>query len=250
MNFLFKTLNCGRIPGTNSILLLHPTLFLLIILTGIVSIPDGIVESILNMAFICMLYFYVLLHEIGHVKVLEFWGLSSDKITLFIFGGAANTGPGVELILAKNPLKEFTVAIAGPIVSVALAIFFGIIAWNTVPLEGERGLVFQLATASSFINLVIAAFNMLPAYPMDGGRMLRAILGMFGMHWYPASILTCKIAIVLYVIMFIAGIWWLNIGLILISVVLGFGAYMSIGVFHKMAEEEFHSIVSKMRSSS
>lgn len=109
----------------------------------------------------------ILAHELGHSLVAIRTGTPVRSITLFIFGGVAG--------MAREPSRaahEFFIAIAGPIVSLILAaLFFGL--WQIVPPDTP---LFALAEWLSLINLVVAAFNMLPGFPMDGGRVLRAAL--------------------------------------------------------------------------
>lgn len=118
-------------------------------------------------------FFSILFHEFCHSLVARRFGLPMRGITLFIFGGVAemdNEPP--------SPKAEFFMAIAGPISSVVLgAVFYGA-AWlmtgseSTIAVEG-------VLTYLAAINGILAAFNLLPAFPLDGGRILRAALW----HW-------------------------------------------------------------------
>lgn len=104
----------------------------------------------------------VLLHEFGHVLVAQRLGVHILGVDLHFFGGAAKMAE-----LPKRPRDEVAIAIAGPLVSFALAGAFGLLhqVWNT-------SLVYQI----SVINFILGAFNLIPALPMDGGRVLRAFL--------------------------------------------------------------------------
>jgi Zn-dependent protease/predicted transcriptional regulator len=109
----------------------------------------------------------ILAHELGHAIVARRNQVAVRGITLFIFGGVAQLEQE-----ARRPGEEFRIAIAGPLVSVILAGLFGLL-WlldQSVP---------YLAAPSIWlarINLMLAAFNMIPGFPLDGGRVLRAIL--------------------------------------------------------------------------
>lgn len=110
----------------------------------------------------------VLLHELAHSIVANHLGLRIRKITLFIFGGVSN--------LTAEPTKahvEFLTAIAGPLMSVLLAgLFFGL-SWLL------QGVYYPIAVALAYlalVNGVLAAFNLIPGYPLDGGRILRSAL--------------------------------------------------------------------------
>ena len=109
----------------------------------------------------------VLLHELGHSVIALRNGIPVRSITLFIFGGVAQIGrePG-------SPGVEFRVAIAGPIVSFALAGLFYTLGWFGAGLAPLAA----LATYLAYINGSLAIFNLIPGFPLDGGRVFRAIL--------------------------------------------------------------------------
>ncbi|HXB70837.1 MAG TPA: site-2 protease family protein [Candidatus Acidoferrales bacterium] len=111
----------------------------------------------------------VLLHELGHSVVALRFKVPVRSITLFIFGGVAQIG--AELPSAK---VEFLVAIAGPIVSMALAVFFTLVYTMVQPavaaIQPLEGLLKYLA----YINFSLAIFNLIPGFPLDGGRVFRA----------------------------------------------------------------------------
>jgi Zn-dependent protease/CBS domain-containing protein len=112
----------------------------------------------------------ILLHELGHALVGLRNGIVIRSITLFIFGGVAR--------LAHDPedgRTEFKVAIAGPLVSVALGAIFYVA--STLPFVGAAAQ--SVARYLAFINVAIAVFNMVPAFPLDGGRLLRGIVWTF-----------------------------------------------------------------------
>ncbi|MFC2049198.1 site-2 protease family protein [Chlamydiota bacterium] len=116
------------------------------------------------------LFVCVVLHELGHAAVAKYYKLPISQITLFLFGGIAE--------IKKEPTSaksEFLMAIAGPLVSFILAGFLylltrGGLLWGwSVAVTGVTGYL-------ALINLLLALFNLLPAFPLDGGRVLRAIL--------------------------------------------------------------------------
>lgn len=111
----------------------------------------------------------VLVHELAHSVVAQAWGIPVKSITLFIFGGVANIGREPE-----RPLAEFLIAIAGPISSLLLAAGFGLlwVAGQVIDLTPLVGLGLYLAT----INLWLALFNMIPGFPLDGGRVFRSAI--------------------------------------------------------------------------
>lgn len=107
----------------------------------------------------------VVLHELGHSLVAIRRGIPVKNITLFVFGGAAHIEREVE-----RPQDEVAITIAGPLVSLALALFFWVVAWAAQAVEPLAALTAWLAR----INLVLALFNLVPGFPLDGGRLLRA----------------------------------------------------------------------------
>jgi Zn-dependent protease len=107
----------------------------------------------------------VLVHELGHSRVALRNGIPIRGITLFVFGGVAQIGRE-----PASPGAEFRIAIAGPLTSLALAALFGGI--GTV--GGNVPLVSEPALWLARINLAVALFNLLPGFPLDGGRVLRA----------------------------------------------------------------------------
>ncbi|MFC2036661.1 M50 family metallopeptidase [Chloroflexota bacterium] len=111
----------------------------------------------------------VLIHELGHSVVAIAWGIPVKSITLFIFGGVANIGREPE-----RPLAEFLIAIAGPISSLLLALGFALVglAGQLLDFTPLAGLGLYLAS----INLWLALFNMIPGFPLDGGRVFRSIV--------------------------------------------------------------------------
>jgi Zn-dependent protease len=148
-----------------------------------------------------LFFLALLLHELAHSFVAIREGLAVRRITLFIFGGVAQ--------MAKEPSTaggEFRMAIAGPLMSIAI----GGISWALSRLdEGPVHLLFQYL---GFINLVVAGFNLIPAFPLDGGRVLRSSI------WYFTGDLTraTRIATVVG-----QGFAYLLIGLGVLQVVSG-----------------------------
>ncbi|PWK57984.1 site-2 protease family protein [Roseicyclus mahoneyensis] len=122
---------------------------------------------ILSITAMLALFASLILHELAHSLVARRYGLGIGGITLFLFGGVA------ELVdEPKSAASEFWIAIAGPIMSFVLAGLFGLAAL----VAGGAGVVGILLGYLASINLVLAVFNLIPAFPLDGGRVLRAWL--------------------------------------------------------------------------
>src|SRR5207237_5146174 len=120
----------------------------------------GIVSALL-------LFASVLIHELTHSLVARRLGLTVDSITLFIFGGVSNLT--TEPSTARN---EFLVAVVGPISSLVLAGLFWLVA-RTIPVSSPAGAV---AGYLAFVNLLLGGFNLVPGFPLDGGRVFRALV--------------------------------------------------------------------------
>lgn len=155
---------------------IHWTFWLLpawILLTGSLAGLNGVVTSIL---FVFAVFGCVVLHELGHALMARYFDIETRDITLYPIGGMAR----LERI-PRSPVQELAIAIAGPAVNVGIAgVLLGILILLGV---GTQGLIFNLAGGSFLVNLlaaniVLVVFNLLPAFPMDGGRVLRAILAM------------------------------------------------------------------------
>ncbi len=116
------------------------------------------------------LFACLIMHELSHSLVARHFGLGVGGITLFLFGGVAELEQEPE-----GPRSEFWIAVAGPAMSVALAGVFWIVA-TAARGDGASAAMVALLDYLALINLVLAVFNLLPAFPLDGGRVLRAIL--------------------------------------------------------------------------
>ncbi len=163
----------------------------------------------------------IIFHELAHALTARRYGLEMGGITLFLFGGVA------EMTQEPNsPRAEFVVAIAGPIASFILAgVLWGL---HSVALAlGWPAVVVGVIVYLGIINFILAAFNLIPAFPLDGGRMLRAVLwGWKGDLRYASRIASgfgSAFGILLIVLgvlnvvtgNFIGGMWWFLIGLFL-----------------------------------
>ena len=122
---------------------------------------------LMGVAASLLLFASVLVHELAHSLVARSRGLEATSITLFIFGGVSNLGGE-----AKRPSTEFLVAIVGPLTSAAIA-GLGLIAAVWLGSDTRAGLV---AGYLAVVNALLAGFNLIPGFPLDGGRLLRAIV--------------------------------------------------------------------------
>lgn len=165
------------------------------------------------------LVFSLIFHELSHSVVARHYGLPIKGITLFIFGGVA------EMTEEPRSAKvEFWMAIAGPLASFTLALVFWVVA-GFGAMAGLPVPVVGVLDYLAFINLLLGAFNLIPAFPMDGGRVLRAALWHYRGDFRSATRIaagagkgfgTVLMALgVLSVVSgnFVGGMWWFLIGL-------------------------------------
>jgi Zn-dependent protease/predicted transcriptional regulator len=131
--------------------------------------PDLAQPTYLGLALVAMigLFASLIFHELAHALVARRYGIDTKGITLFLFGGVAELSDEPE-----SAGSEFWIAVAGPAMSFGLAALFSLAAMATAGL----GLVALLLGYLATINLVLAIFNLIPAFPLDGGRVLRAWL--------------------------------------------------------------------------
>ena len=153
----------GRVAGID--VYLHSTFLLLLAYAGLTG-------GMGYMLLACSVFGCVLLHEFGHALMARRFGIATEDITLYPIGGVARLRR-----MPRAPGAELLIALAGPAVNL-----FIVLALTTVSSLGLIGssrspsLLGMFLEALIWINLVLALFNLIPAFPMDGGRVLRALL--------------------------------------------------------------------------
>ncbi len=165
----------GTVKGT--VIRIHLTFFLFLLWIGFAHYAQGGRDAATQgVVFIVLLFLCVLLHEFGHIFAARRYGVQTPYVTLLPIGGVAQ----LERI-PEQPLQELVIALAGPAVNVviAAALYFALLLGGGVPLresvEVQNAGVSLFARLAS-VNLFLALFNLIPAFPMDGGRVLRALL--------------------------------------------------------------------------
>lgn len=170
------SIKIGRLLGID--VFIHVTFLLLLVFIGLVyGMSAGSLSAALTgVLFFVLLFLCVLLHEFGHALTARRYGIPTKDITLLPIGGVARLER-----MPEKPAQEFWVALAGPAVNVVIALLLAIWMRATGHLSADNplapqagGLAGKLLTA----NLFLVLFNLLPAFPMDGGRVLRALLAM------------------------------------------------------------------------
>lgn len=164
----------GKFAGIG--LYMHATFPLLLAFAALPSLLDGgnVAGALENVAFVLVLFACVVLHEYGHALAARRYGIATRDITLLPIGGVARLER-----MPDKPAQELVVALAGPLVNVVIAalLFVGL------ALTGGARSLLDLNSGSFVeqiltVNIVLVLFNLIPAFPMDGGRVLRALLAM------------------------------------------------------------------------
>ena len=191
-----------------------------------------------QLVFVLMLFGCVVLHELGHALAARSFGIATRGITLLPIGGVAH----LERI-PRNPAQELVIALAGPAVNVLIAaVLFAVLTLGggfqqaIVSLDGGSG---ALLPKLLIVNLALVVFNLIPAFPMDGGRVLRAMLALMtdylsATRWAvrTGQFVACLLALLGFVY---------NPMLLLIAAFVVFAAESELR--HVMAEDEYRNRV-------
>lgn len=200
-NIIFGTFDLPKILGvkvriTNIMLVISAIFFML----------SGLAAA----AYMALAYIMVLFHEFGHVLVARRYNVDCDTIVLLPIGGMAMLNAPIQ-----SGAKEFVVAVAGPAVNIIFAIASGLAGVFFFPDSAFLKVFF-------FINFVLGVFNLLPAFPMDGGRALRAVLYMLGMSQLTSTKYAVYTSWVMFAMMGTYALWLGEIILALIVFVMFF----------------------------
>ncbi|TWU20282.1 putative zinc metalloprotease Rip3 [Novipirellula galeiformis] len=170
---MMRAWHLGRLAGID--VRIHWTFLLVPLWVYFSSLAagSGIASAALSVLFVLTIFACVLCHEYGHALMARYFGIPTRDITLLPIGGVASLQR-----MPRRPGQELAIALAGPAVNVGIAavIFAGIVFLNPA-----SGAVALFATQLAIVNVALVVFNMLPAFPMDGGRVLRSLLAM----WMP-----------------------------------------------------------------
>lgn len=170
------SLKLGKLFGID--VYLHFTFLLLLAFLGFYfwRTTNDVGAAVRGVAFISALFGCVVLHELGHALMARRYGIPTRDITLLPIGGVARLEK-----MPEKPMQEFWVALAGPAVNVviALVLFVGLAATQGfIPMDETNVIGDSFWQRLMVLNVLLVVFNLLPAFPMDGGRVLRALLSL------------------------------------------------------------------------
>jgi len=220
---MLRSLNLGKFVGID--VFIHPTFWILPLFVLFNGLTSGVEISgiVFNILLIFAVFACVVFHEIGHALAARAYGIGTRHITLYPIGGVA----ALER-MPEKPAREIAIALAGPAVNLVIAgaLFIGLLGGSALIAptlsHSTENLLEHFVSDLLFTNVFLCAFNLLPAFPMDGGRVLRALLatrmsrlrattiavqvgtvvaigiGLFGLLQVPISINLVVLAIAVY----------------------------------------------------
>ena len=213
---MFGSLHIGRMFGIN--VFVHGTFWLLPALMLFSGVAAGqTAELPMNLAVLFGIFGCVALHEFGHAIAASWYGIRTRDITLYPIGGVARLEN-----MPHRPLPEIVVALAGPAVNVVIAMVLAAVLFvDRLPLAPSILTwppMAEFAVRLLEANVVLVVFNLIPAFPMDGGRVLRAVLHMF-MNRVSATEGAAGVGAVVAGLLFLAGLTFGNVMLSVLAVV-------------------------------
>lgn len=219
---------------------IHVTFFLLLAWYGWMFYQQGgTPAAVQGILFILLLFLCVLLHEFGHAFAAKAYGIRTPDITLLPIGGVARLER-----MPQNPVQELVIAVAGPAVNVVIgAVIFLVLAAkfnisDMMRIDRAGGdLLVNLMT----VNFFLVAFNALPAFPMDGGRVLRSLLAM-KFNYVTATTVAARTGQVVAVLFAIGGFFGSPL-LIFIA------AFVFLGAQQELAYAKFRAGIARRRIS-
>lgn len=202
------SINLFRVFGIQ--LSVHGTFLILMAYVGYEGWADGGVPGLLWQVLLLVCFFAcVVMHELGHSLTVRRYGVRVPRIMLLPIGGMAEMEQ-----IPRKPSAEFLITIAGPAVNYAIVVLLLPFTWR-YSLGVDNILVYsaaELLTQLFWANLIMGTFNLLPVYPMDGGRILRSILALWLPYlratWWAVSITRVLAPLFAFIAAYFLG-WWM-----------------------------------------
>lgn len=221
---MLRSFRLGKIRGID--VNIHPTFGLVFVWALVqwgLSPNGGVTPFLLGCVFVVLVFFSVLLHELGHCAMALQYGTRVLDITLWPIGGVARIEQ-----MPVHPRGEVLISLAGPAINLAIFVailpvllFIAVVGGGDAVLSEGYFLdgisPIQLLTYLAIVNIVIMLFNLLPAFPMDGGRVLRAVLAT-PLGRERATSVAVGVGISFAVVMLAIGLWQRQLGMIIFAV--------------------------------
>ena len=211
------SINAGRLFGIK--FRIHVTFFLLLLYVFLSDIKHGFGQAGLSVLFVCAIFACVVIHELSHSLVARRFGREPKSIMLLPIGGVATID-----MMPTKPSQEIVISIVGPATNIVIAILLALVGGSSIaavlnksanPTASQLFIVNLIAA-----NIVLAVFNLIPALPMDGGRVFRSILALkFGFLRATLWAVTIgKVIALLFIVLgFFYNPWLALIGLFIFS---------------------------------
>lgn len=181
---MLRSFQIGKLFGIP--LYLHPTFFLLPAWLLLTNGDAGMVFSLFLLLCLAGVFACVVLHELGHALMARWFGIGTESITLYPIGGVARLRR-----MSDKPFEEICIALAGPAVNLVLALLLAPLVVATFDLATIQDVgVSRFVRELLWANVALLLFNLLPCFPMDGGRVLRAFLA-----WWKGQLRATEIAV-------------------------------------------------------
>lgn len=213
------SLSLGRLFGIE--FRIHLTFLVLLLLVFVAGLSQkGMEAALTGVGFICAVFACVLIHELGHSLIARRFGKEAKSITLLPIGGVSTMEE-----MPEKPSQEITMSVVGPFINLAIAgiLYLAVGWWAGVALPD-----LYPGSASAFfasligVNIMLAVFNLIPAFPMDGGRVLRGVLAL-NMEYVQATSIAVSVGQAISVLFMLFGIFF-NLWIALIGFFLYIGA--------------------------
>jgi Zn-dependent protease len=189
---------------------IHWTFLLLIGWVLIVNAAAGnnVEQLTWSLLFLAAVFACITLHELGHAMMAARFGIKAKDIILLPVGGIASIEK-----FPDNPKQELAISIAGPLVNLAIAGILWLFIPNISLIEDQQHMTIMHGHDFLYnlriVNVALAVFNLIPAFPMDGGRVLRALLG-FKLNYIQATTIAATVGKVIAILFIVAGIVLIN----------------------------------------
>src|SRR5262245_18824777 len=231
---MFRSFRLGSAFGIP--LYLHPTFLLLPLYVLFISLGAGAARMVLGQLVLLSIFACVMLHELGHALMARYFGIATRDITLYPIGGVARLNS-----TGGRPGEEIAIALAGPAVNLVILLLLSPVvvtmlasnAGSDAPLPFLTA--YLLAVAAG--NGILLLFNLIPAFPMDGGRVLRAVLALH-MPRLKATEIAAGLGLAAAGGLALFGAITGNLSLILVSVFVALAGQAELRVLRQREEHE------------